>query len=245
MKKLFTLLLVGLSLFGYAQKFQLLGENGKLSDGDHISVNITVDDLDRFGQFVIAINVENLTNTDLTVNTLRTNMELLEGMEALVCFWLCYESDKFDISAELPANQSEVYELKINPDTCFCYFGLNKFKLEFWTEPGQTDKITIFVNINMQPLGVKESNVARASLSTSPNPAPAGSLIKVLYTLPDKSNHYRLVIRNIMGAELLNMPLNPYEDYTFLDTSPLVSGIYFYSIENKNQTSIAKKLIVK
>jgi len=97
----------------------------------------------------------------------------------------------------------------------------------------------------MQPLGIKGQKPDNVSLSAFPNPAPANSKVNVSYTLADKNDNNCLVIRNIMGAMVMSMPLNSYENNMAIDISNLKSGVYFYAIENKNHISIAKKLIVK
>jgi hypothetical protein len=118
---------------------------------------------------------------------------------------------------------------------------LSKFKFEFTAE-GET--VTLHAIIDMCGVGIKEQSNATASLSAFPNPAPANSKINVSYTLADRNGN-RLVVRNILGAVVINIPLNPYENKVSIDASNLKSGVYFYAIENKNQISIARKLIVK
>jgi hypothetical protein len=96
----------------------------------------------------------------------------------------------------------------------------------------------------MRRIGVKEQP-SPVSLSAYPNPAPANSTINVSYTLADNSNNHRLVIRNIMGAVVMNMPLAPENNTISINTAELKSGVYFYTLESNNQISVAKKLIVK
>ena len=104
--------------------------------------------------------------------------------------------------------------------------------------------MTLFVNIELQPLGIKEPNLTNASITAYPNPAPANSIINVAYSITNHNEKQNLVIRNILGAEVLNMPLDPYENTISVDISTLKRGAYFYAIENKNQILIAKKLII-
>jgi hypothetical protein len=92
------------------------------------------------------------------------------------------------------------------------------------------------------PNRVKENISTNLFLSASPNPVPANAIVNVSYSIFDNNN---LIISNFLGAEVLNMPLNPHENKISIDVSTLKQGVYFYAIENKNQILIAKKLIVK
>jgi len=243
MKKLLALLFISLSVISYAQNFQLTDSRGNLyADGDTISATITTEDLNFLEEYVIEIFIQNLTDIELNASTSRTNTMLANGMLAYVCFGNCDPTgDIFDMSW-LITGDHEPYALHLAPKG---NLGLSKFKLEFWTEPDKTDKMTLYVEIDMTPLGVKGSNNASVSLSASPNPAPANSKINIAYTLADKNDNHNLVIRNIMGAVVMNIPLSPGENKTSIDASNLKSGVYFYTLENKNHISIAKKLIVK
>jgi hypothetical protein len=239
-QKILTLLFLGLSLLSYAQQFQLTNSDGvPYLDGQTIATTITEDHLDDIGEFVTHIFVKNLTDDELDVRTLRTNLELAEGMSAYVCYGVCAPDTLFALECTISENSSESYDLhlRVNELLGFC-----KFQLEFMV-PGEM--VTLFVEIRVNPIGIKEPHTTSASLSAYPNPAPANSTINVSYTLADKGNHHCLVIRNIMGAAVLSMPLNPYNNTISFDAAELKSGVYFYTIESNNQISVAKKLIVK
>ena len=241
-KRFLILFFVGLFFIGYAQQFQLTNSDGiPYSDGQTISATITENDLNSVNEFVTKILVENLLDTELNMRTYRTNMPLIEGMNAYVCFGSCDDIDgtMFGMDWMISEGEKESYDLHLRPND---KFGLCKFKIDFMT-PEQS--MTLFINIDMQPLGVKEQNSEKVSLSAYPNPVKAGSNVNVSYTLATQSNNNKLVIRNILGAEVMSMQLDPYETSVSINTSSLVQGVYFYAIENKNQISIAKKLIVK
>ncbi|MCL1850693.1 MAG: T9SS type A sorting domain-containing protein [Bacteroidetes bacterium] len=244
MKKLLTLIFVGFVIFGYAQKFQLTNPKGTpYTNGETISSIITENDLTLAGEFITEIKVENLTATELDLKVSRTNLVLVEGMDAYVCFGACFPSDVFEIDYLLLEDAEPLTLHLVAKDTLgTCYFGLSKFKLDFTTE-GQS--MTLFVEVDMQNLGVKENNNANLSLSAYPNPVSVNATVNISYKIADNGDKNRLVIRNIMGAEVMSMPLNPHETKVSIDVSTLVSGVYFYAIENKNQISIAKKLIIK
>ncbi|MCL2435222.1 MAG: T9SS type A sorting domain-containing protein [Lentimicrobiaceae bacterium] len=244
MKRLLILLFAGISFLGYAQKFQLTDNEGNpYTDGHTIVATITKDNL-MFGEYVVDITIENLTAVELLMKTMRTNIVLIDGMDAYVCFGICPPSNVFAIDWTIMEG-TESYALHIVPDTCYCHFGISKFKLEFWSEKDESDKMTLLVEIDMQPVGIIGQKPENVSLSAFPNPALAHSKINVSYTLADKNDKNCLVIRNIMGAMVMNIPLNDYENNITIDISDVKPGVYFYAIESKNRISIAKKLIVK
>ncbi|MCL2168297.1 MAG: T9SS type A sorting domain-containing protein [Lentimicrobiaceae bacterium] len=241
MKNFLTLVLVCISLCCYAQKFQLTDKNGNpYSDNQTISSLITENDLDYGVEFVTYIEVANLTDIDLNVKTLRTNINLVDGMNAYVCFFECDspEGTMLEMEYTIEGGGSETYSLHLQPHG---NFGLCRFKIEFEAEDQQ---MTLYVDIDMTHVGVQENNNA-ASLSAFPNPAPANSIITISYSLAHNNDSNRLIIRNILGTVVMNLPLNPFNSNISIDISSLKSGVYFYSIENNNQISITKKLIVK
>jgi len=241
MKKVLTILfIICITLTCYAQKFQLTNLEGNLyTDGETIAVSITEEDLNTFDEYFTEFIVKNLTGEELNIRTIRTNIEIVDGMQAYVCAGIaCYPDDAFEIDLILEPESSENYALHLAPKG---NFGMCKFKLDFMLAE---EKITIFINIDVQQLGVAELN-STISLTAFPNPVPANSTVNISFTLADKNDINRLVIRNIVGSEVMNIPLNPYQESTSIDISPLVGGIYFYAIETQNQIVIAKKLIVK
>ncbi|MCL2291057.1 MAG: T9SS type A sorting domain-containing protein [Bacteroidetes bacterium] len=241
MKKLITLLFVGLFLSSFAQKFQLTDSEGNpYTNGQTIYATITVHDWHPIGDYRLNITMENLTASALEMDTRCTAIELIEGAAVEVCLDGCLSGEIIEISTEIPEGGAKIYPLHILfPDNTF---GLNRFKLEFMAG-GET--ITLHAIIDMCGVGVKEQNNANVSLSAFPNPAPANSKINVSYTLADKNDKHRLVVRNILGAAVMDMPLNSYENNISIDASTLKSGVYLYTIETKNQISITRKLIVK
>jgi len=247
-KKLLFVLLVSLSFLGYAQNFQLTNEDGiPYYHEQTISKTISENDLTGpFKEYFIEIEIENITESILDVRTIRENLTLADGMMAYVCFGVCDETGEEKMMSWLiEEGEKETFSLHLVTNG---NFGLSQFQIDFMnaetTEiPGQF--MTLYINIDMQPLSVKEQNKDKVSLSAYPNPVASGSNLKLSYTLPAQSNSNKLLIRNILGVEVLCLPLNPNEKTITVNTSSLVPGIYFYAIENNNQISIAKKLIVK
>jgi len=241
-KRILVLLFVGLSIVSYAQQFQLVNKEGiSYTDGEKISLSITENDLDVLGDFITEIFVKNLTDMELDVRTSRTNLNLVEGMNAYVCFGICDdpEGTMLAMNCLISENDSASYALHLRPNE---KLGLCEFQIDFMV-PGES--MTLFVEINVTPLSIKESGNATVSLAAYPNPASASSTIHVSYTLANKNNTHHLKIRNIMGATVINLPLNPYENSITFDAAALKPGVYFYTIDNNNQTIAAKKLIVK
>ena len=245
MKKLITLIFVSLFILGYAQKIQITDTIGNpYSNGETISVTITEDDLNVVDEYVQFFEVKNLTESDLTVVSFRTNLELPEGMMAYACFRECPINAEtvFEIPCEISGNEKEDYSLHLMPNnlTGFC-----KFKLDFWSDEEQTDIFTLNVEITVGEVGIKENNNAPLLLNAYPNPVSVNSTLNITYNLPDGDMENNLVIRNIFGSKVMSTPLNPYDNKITIETASLPSGVYFYAVENRNAISAAKKLIVK
>jgi hypothetical protein len=255
MKNLKTILILsffGLSfLIGYAQAFYLTDRKGELHyDNKILEASFTADDLDENGDFIFEeIRVNTTSDVEFYVKSFRENLELVEGMNAYVCFYTCDDTLGNQHYMECPIGGTESNE-KIAPYTIHLRphdkFGLSQFKIEFWSEEDKSDIQTLFVNLTMRdPSGIKEQSTASATLTAYPNPVMANTPVNVSYTLAQKSNANYLVVKNIMGMEVMRLPLNPNENHLLMDVSSLTSGIYFYAIESKNQIQIVKKLIIK
>ena len=243
MKKLISLIFVCLFFWGYAQKFQITDSKGTpYNDGETISVAITEDDLNDDEEFIQAFEVKNLTESDLEVVSLRTNLELPDGMMAWVCYGVCFEDNVFQISWGISGNEKEDYALHLFPNELS---GLCKFKIDFWSDEEQTDLFTLNVEITVGEVGIKENNNSSVSLNAYPNPVSVNSTLNITYHIPDGDMGNNLVIRNIFGAKVMSTPLNPYDNKITIETASLPSGVYFYAVENRNAISAAKKLIVK
>ena len=242
MKKILTLLLiVGIALTSYAQKFQLTDPNGTpYTNGQTINIDITHEDLTAFDEYVVKITIKNTSTEDLNMRTIRENIAIAVGMFAYVCFGVCDETGEM-LAMDCPIFEGgqDSFDLHLAPRG---KFGLCQFKVDFMVPD---ESMTLYININVQELGVGVYDKKNASLSAFPNPTVAHSLLNVAYTLADRSHNNRLVVRNIVGGEVMNLPLNPNQNSITIDISSLVAGVYFYAIEDKKQIVIAKKLIVK
>jgi len=244
MKKLLILLFFSISFLGYAQHFQLTDLRGNpYENGDIISATITENDLIEIGdekEFIVEVIVENLQDFEFEISTKRTNINLIPGMQAYVCFGVCDDTREQLVMDYLISEAGTLdFSLHLVPNG---NFGLCQFQIDFMT----TDTtITLFIDIDLQSLAVKEQNKEKVSLSAYPNPVQAGSNVNLSYTLAPQSNNVKLVVRNILGAEVMSIPLNPQEKNITVNTASLVQGVYFYAIENNHHILIAKKLIVK
>jgi len=240
MKKLLILVFTCISFWSYAQQFELTDLEGvPYADGDKITAIITEADLDESGDYIVEVEIQNLNPTPIDVSTVRENIALPAGMLAFVCFGECDDPEGEQLIMDWSVEKRMPFYLHVRPNG---KNGLCQFKIDFISSEQKT---ALFFDIQVGPVGVQEQNNAKVSLSAYPNPAPVNSKVNVSYTLADKNSSHRLVIRNIMGADVLSIPLNPNDSKISVETASLQPGIYFYAIENKNQISIAKKLIVK
>jgi hypothetical protein len=241
MKKVFILLFVGISLLSYAQKFQLTDPNDNLyTNGQTITLGITENDLNIIGEFITVFNVKNLTDNNLNIKTTRTDLVLIDEMTVNLCVGVsCYPDDVFEVTYVVEAVGTEEFSFHLIPNG---KFGLCKFKLDFETD-GQS--MILFLNIDMQHLGIKENNNQISTLSAFPNPVSIDEKINISYSIINNNEKQNLVVRNVLGTTIMTMSLNSDEHNIYIDPATLKSGLYFYAIENKNQIVVAKKLIVK
>lgn len=244
MKKLLTLLFISLCFWGYAQRDFIIADpantSNQFTDGETLQYTYTFEEIDAmWGEAKIVFNIIDTSQTPLRIQTLRTDVDIVEGVNPYVCFGSCFDSTVMAIDWNIPAGGGDNYEFHFDPNG---KPGKNIFKFEFWTKENQSDLFTLNVEVTIESVGVKERN-AGVTLSAYPNPASTHANITVSYAVDNNDN--RLVVRNMLGATLMSMPLNPYENTISINAANLTAGIYFYAIENKNQIVAAKKLIIK
>lgn len=76
-----------------------------------------------------------------------------------------------------------------------------------------------------------------------PNPASSHATIDYDIMVPD--THAKVVIYNLLGNKVTEIPLEKEETNTKVSIDPLENGIYFYSLHVNGKQVAAKKMVVK
>ena len=99
------------------------------------------------------------------------------------------------------------------------------------------------INVVYGPSGINQLTENGLYLSQNiPNPANETTIIN--YVLPQSSGVSHLNITNGMGQIIESVLLSPASQKVQVSTSKLSQGVYYYYIENGDQRSLTKKMIV-
>jgi hypothetical protein len=99
------------------------------------------------------------------------------------------------------------------------------------------------INVVYGANGIEE--LTKNGLYVSQNiPNPANETTSINYVLPKTKGNSYLNIMNSMGQIIDKISLSNTSQNVQISTSQLSQGIYYYNIENNDQRSLTKKMIV-
>jgi hypothetical protein len=75
-------------------------------------------------------------------------------------------------------------------------------------------------------------------------PNPAGTYTSFNYSLPSEIRNAAVVIHNIVGSKIREIPITSLQGKLVIETSDMKEGIYIYSLVANNQTILSRKLVV-
>lgn len=76
-------------------------------------------------------------------------------------------------------------------------------------------------------------------------PNPTTSLATIDYSILDADIRASIVIHNLLGNKMLEMPLDSSQSSVKIPTDEFNSGIYFYSLYVNEKRTMTKKIVVK
>lgn len=99
-------------------------------------------------------------------------------------------------------------------------------------------------NVSNSATGVVNTTVSKPSVS-NPMPNPASSVFSMNYKLGSASmNTAKFVVYNMLGAVVLESPVNETEGAVKMDVSSLEQGIYFCTLESDGKAVATRRLVV-
>ena len=108
---------------------------------------------------------------------------------------------------------------------------------------GHTNSITITVNYyaNTNAIGEETKDV----VFSNAYPNPASSFVKFDYQFNDNYDNAKVVIYNLLGAEVNETLITGMNGTITINTGEMNRGVYFYSLVVEGKAVVSKKLIVK
>lgn len=185
-------------------------------------------------------------------NTLATPMQCVLGEVSRdfkdsdfisVCWDVCYTEDKpgriypkISVDAEAICNN------------LVCHFipgpSLGVRRASYLvTNDLNTDTLIADFTFFVTPTGVKKSvRVSSNSFSAYPNPASASTTVQ--YAFAGQTKDANITLYNMLGREMLTMPVEDNNGTVQLNLKNLTPGVYFYALEVNGKKVATKRLVV-
>ncbi len=245
MKKFFTFIFVlaVATVSAFAQSLTLTYEGNPVSSGETIEVvvpelNVSVD---------YYLDVNNVSDNDVTVRVYKDDLDMAEGASASLCFaGSCYPPTTTQSSTiVIPAHSTLSH---VSDDNAFhmqykaTLAGTSFVQFTFVNEDNADDNAVVVFKLVYDPTSIV-SNAVATKMRAYPNPASENVTIEYAYA--GQSSNVKLVIKNLVGNTLYTKVLDANGNRVKVDVSEYSSGIYFYSIEADGRPLVTKKLLVK
>jgi hypothetical protein len=236
---LITGLIITAGLSVIAQNITLSGGSGSVANGDTVTVVCG----DVVNTFTCHIDVTNHAATALSVKCLRTNINVVSGSTNSIC----WGGGCWPVNVSLSPTPAVM-----NPDTTQSDFqgdykangnyGTSVIRYRFFDMNNIPDSICFFGKF-VAALGVNE--LASEIQASDAYPNPANNSTSISYKIAIEDIGANIIVTNLLGKQIISIPVYDSEGKIKIETGQLTEGIYFYSFVLKDKVLYTKKLIVK
>jgi len=123
------------------------------------------------------------------------------------------------------------------------YSGSTIVKYEFFSRNESFETVSVTVTYTADATSASGPSLRQTRIS-DPRPNPARDFTVFDYQLPPDVRSARLVVRNLTGSIVMEVPLDPSGSRHRLETTSLNNGIFLYSFVVNEQVILTKKLVV-
>jgi len=229
-----------------------LFSNGQIVLTDVNENDISNDTLRVYGQpsdDSIKANVFFSNNTDQAayVFVRKDEIDIQEGSSVTFC-WndFCFSPVVTDVEAPLALEPGESssdtdFYSEIYPESTT---GESIVQFEFYNDRDDFEPVVAtIVFVVSSSTHVSETSSFKWWVS-EPYPNPARNYTQVDYHIPASTNDARLVIRDLVGKQVLDLPLSSENNQIRIPTNQLSNGLYIYSLIYHDRIHDSKRLII-
>ncbi len=229
MKKIYLIaVFIFIALLSSAQSFQV-----RISETDTIVANNdtlfaagNADDQDIKKHF----EIENLTNSEITVRVVRENVNVPEGMNAVFCLNVCYAPNTTEADAVIPGESNQALDVDLWPQNVD---GTAVVKMKL-TNAAESEELVFYVEYAVAPaVGM---NTLTDQISVYPN--PVNDVLNVKFSGQDS----QLQVFDAVG-KLINEKNFPTNGKYQIDFSEMVSGIYLVRLMDNGKVIQTHKVM--
>ena len=239
-KAFFTLLFLSVTAWVSAQSLQFELNGHVYEEGETIQCNTPTE----WGEYLQDMQIRNLTSQDWNVLVKKEVIEDLEGVSNYFCWGLCFGPDTYvsPNPVAVPANSiTAVGALSFHAMFDEDVFGKVQVKYSAYDERHPEDAVTINVVFHKSGEGVHEVAAVRFGQAY---PNPASSVVNFDYNV-NASDRASVSVYNLLGQEVMNLPINTLQDRLSISVADLNNGIYFCNLFVNGSAVKTEKFVVK
>jgi hypothetical protein len=239
-KAFFTLLFLSVTAWVSAQSLQFELNGHVYEEGETIQCNTPTE----WGEYLQDMQIRNLTSQDWNVLVKKEVIEDLEGVSNYFCWGLCFGPDTYvsPNPVAVPANSiTAVGALSFHAMFEDNVFGKVQVKYSAYDERHPEDAVTINVVFHKSGEGVHEVAAVRFGQAY---PNPASSVVNFDYNV-NPSDKVSVSVYNLLGQEVMDLPINTLQDRLSFSVSDLNDGIYFCNLFVNGCALKTEKFVVK
>jgi hypothetical protein len=241
MKILYTIFL-SLLIISFGAHAQDISISSKSSDS--ISA-------DKFTEMTAYVVVENTGTDSNTYKVERIELSMTVNHSSYFCWSIdCYNPDVSLSTSSVtiaPSETNSTFYGYLTPyDSIGAYTGTSVVKYKFFNTDGA--KLNDTVSVVFVYSATEVSSLSRTRILGDNDfyayPNPAVNSLNIAFGDIKGFSNGQIVVRNILGSELINQKINLSSNLESIDVSKLGRGVYFYSVLLDGKTVQTKKFAV-
>lgn len=188
-------------------------------------------------------DVTNTSFVPIDVIIRMEHLDMAENHTSYFCWDVCY-TDKVFLSDPLTIQGGQTVQ------NFSCYtkpngtIGSSKVRFCYYIKDKPETEICEEFDFMAQVTSVEDERSAN-SVALASSPSPAANFTRIDFDIPGIQNDSFLSIYNMLGHEVMSVPLTQSRGSKIIDTSNFHEGVYFYAVVANGQRIATKKLVVQ
>ena len=235
---LLTLLMSLCSLSAFSQSLSVYRNSVLIPNNDTIVFNMdTATIFHDYEDF----DIKNNSSHAIQVWVRKVYLNVCPNTLNNVCWGIC--SEDFLIGPnEILANTLNTtdFSFHYNPNH---QIGSSLIRYVFFRDGSPDDSVCFNIKFrHLNDVGINEINNNYLFSNVYPN--PASNFATFNYSFSANMNHANIVVADLLGKEILSIPLSNNEGKATINTKNIANGIYIYSLQLNGRNVNTKKLII-
>lgn len=239
-KSIFTMLFLAVIGWVSAQSLQFELDGHVYEEGETIVCNSP----NEWGEYLQEMQIRNLTSQDLNVLVGKEVIDDLDGVTNYFCWGNCFGPTVMVSPNPVTVDANSVtvegalsFHAMFDEDV----FGKVQVKYSAYDERHPEDAVTINVVFHKSGEGVHEVAAVRFGQAY---PNPASSVVNFDYNV-NASDRASVSVYNLLGQEVMSLPINTLQDRLSISVADLNNGIYFCNLFVNGSAVKTEKFVVK